>query len=89
MAGFILDLHIVDAKNLGVNSVIDVRTFFFDRHLLIDNDGTILQVWHKAVNEACIKVDCCPVCFERLDEALDKRKREFYCVISPVLTLVQ
>jgi len=48
------------------------------------NDDTILQVRHKAVNEARIKVDCCPVCFERLDKAFDKRKREFYCVTSPV-----
>ena len=37
-----------------------------------------IQVRHKAVNEARM------VCFERLDKAFDKRKREFYCVTSPV-----
>ena len=60
-----------------MSSAIDIRT---DQHLLIDNDDTILQVRHKAVNEARIKVDCCPVCFERLDKAFDKRKRD---IVSP------
>ena len=45
-------------------------------------DHTINRRWHKAINKACIKVECCMVCFECLHNAFNEWQCKFRCVVA-------